>query len=78
MHGDGERGTTLERARGAFTEPLDAIFFGHSHVPHCERRGGTWLVNPGSPTDKRRQPRYSYAIVELDERRLEPRLVYFD
>ena len=36
VHGDGSRGSTLERARTAFTEPLDAIFFGHSHVPHCE------------------------------------------
>lgn len=78
VHGDGSRGTTLERARAAFAEPLDAILFGHSHVPYCERHEGRWLLNPGSPTDKRRQKRYSYAIVEIDEARFEPRLVFFD
>jgi predicted phosphodiesterase len=44
----------------------------------CERREGRWLVNPGSPTDKRTQSRYSYAIVHIEERRVAPRLVFFD
>lgn len=77
VHGDGSRGTTLERARAAFRAPLAAILFGHSHVPLCERYDGTWLINPGSPTDKRRQPRYSYAIVDVHGARFEPRLVFF-
>ena len=44
----------------------------------CERRDSVWLVNPGSPTDKRRQPRYSYAILDVEGGRAEPRLVFFD
>jgi putative phosphoesterase len=32
------------------------IVFGHSHQPEILRAGDAWLVNPGSPTWKRRQP----------------------
>ena len=79
VHGDGPRGTTIDRSVGAFAnDGLDLICFGHSHQPLCERRGTLWLVNPGSPTDKRRQPRYSYAILDISGGRVLPRLVFFD
>jgi predicted phosphodiesterase len=79
IHGDGRAGTTVSRSRAAFADdPVDVICFGHSHQPLCERRDSVWLVNPGSPTDKRRQPRYSYAILDVEGGRAEPRLVFFD
>jgi hypothetical protein len=79
VHGDGRSGTTLSRSRAAFAgDPVDVICFGHSHQPLCERRDSVWLVNPGSPTDKRRQPRYSYAILDVEGGRAEARLVFFD
>jgi putative phosphoesterase len=79
VHGDGRGGTTLDRSVAAFAgEDVDVICFGHSHRPLCERRDAVWLVNPGSPTDKRRQPRYSYAIIEIARGRARPRLVFFD
>ncbi len=80
VHGDGPGGTTLTRAREAFAgETLDAIVFGHSHVPYCERHDGVWVVNPGSPTDKRRQPRFSFAVLDVAALgALAPRLVFFD
>ena len=37
------------------------ILFGHSHRPLVTRQGGRIVANPGSPTDKRINPRYSYA-----------------
>ena len=78
VHGDGPRGTTIGRSIAAFAgERVDVICFGHSHQPVCERRGATWLVNPGSPTDKRRQARYSYAILEIERGCVVPRLVFF-
>ena len=61
----GPGATTRDRAHRAFAdEPgLDAIVFGHSHIPLVERLdGGTWLVNPGSPTDRRRQPLFTWAL----------------
>jgi putative phosphoesterase len=79
VHGDGTRGTTLARSVAAFAdEPVDVICFGHSHQPRCERRDGRWVVNPGSPTDKRTQARYSYAILRIEGGRATPRLVFFD
>jgi len=62
--------TTPERAVSLFAgEPrLAAILFGHSHIPIVERgvAGRPWLINPGSPTDKRRQPRFTWALVTVD------------
>ena len=61
--------TTPERALRAFAgDPVvSAIVFGHSHIPLLERApGGLWLVNPGSPTDKRRQAAYSWALMTID------------
>ena len=80
-HGDlGLGGTTPERARGAFAgEAVAAVLFGHSHAPLVERvPGGPLLVNPGSPTDKRAQPRYSWALVEIVGGAVRAELRFFD
>ena len=80
-HGDlGLGGTTPERARGAFaSEAVAAVLFGHSHAPLVERvPGGPLLVNPGSPTDKRAQPRYSWALVEIVGGAVRAELRFFD
>ena len=67
----GPGASTPARAQRAFEdEPagsLGAIVFGHSHIPLVERRAdGTWLVNPGSPTDRRRQALYSWALLTIE------------
>jgi predicted phosphodiesterase len=78
IHGDGSRKTTLERALDAFAgEAVDVILFGHSHNPYCRLHGAVWLVNPGSPTDKRRNPSYSYAVLEIVNGRATPTLHYY-
>jgi putative phosphoesterase len=68
-HGDlGPGRTTPQRALRAFADEagLAAILFGHSHIPLVERLpDGRWLVNPGSPTDKRRQRRFRWALLEV-------------
>jgi putative phosphoesterase len=67
VHGDGRRGTTTSRALDAFGEDeADVILFGHSHRPHVARHGRLLIANPGSPTDKRMNPLYSYAILVVD------------
>src|SRR3954452_25298804 len=63
----GEGRTTEERARNLFADEvgLSAIVFGHSHIPVIRRPAtGPWLINPGSPTDKRRQPAFTWALLE--------------
>ncbi|MGW7367590.1 metallophosphoesterase family protein [Streptomyces sp. NPDC054841] len=40
---------------------LDVLVFGHSHIPwDTTAQGGLRLLNPGSPTDRRRQPYCTY------------------
>jgi predicted phosphodiesterase len=56
---------------------VHAVLFGHSHVPYCEWHGGVLCFNPGSPTDKRRQPNYSYGIIRIANDKLEPQLVFY-
>jgi predicted phosphodiesterase len=41
------------------------LIYGHSHIPMVLEEDGLRLVNPGSPTWKRRQPRPTYAVVTL-------------
>ncbi|GAC1494682.1 MAG: metallophosphoesterase family protein [Vulcanimicrobiaceae bacterium] len=78
IHGDGTSGTTASRARAAFAPgTVDIVVFGHSHVPSCTNDGGVWIVNPGSPTDKRRHPHYSFAMLEWVRDVCTPRLVFF-
>jgi uncharacterized protein len=33
-----------------------AIVYGHTHAPHVNRVGDVWILNPGSPTERRRSP----------------------
>ncbi|WP_431954917.1 metallophosphoesterase family protein [Actinacidiphila sp. bgisy167] len=55
---------------------LDVLVFGHSHIPwDSSAPGGLRLLNPGSPTDRRRQPYCTYLTAvaaggELTEVRL--------
>jgi hypothetical protein len=72
--------TSAERARTAFgADGVGLVLFGHSHAPLVERvPGGPLLVNPGSPTDKRAQPRYSWALVEIEGGESRAELRFFD
>ncbi len=74
IHGDGASFTTIERARRAF-DGVDCIVFGHSHSPIVEEYRSTLMVNPGSPTDRRREPRPSYAIIKVEDH-LEAEIIY--
>jgi putative phosphoesterase len=83
VHGDeGFGANTPERARRSFgRDEVDVVLFGHSHMPLVRRLDdGRWLVNPGSPTDKRSQSRYSFALIDIDTatRVVSPRIVYYD
>jgi hypothetical protein len=53
----------------------DAIVYGHTHAPEATRYGSTWILNPGSPTERRRAPGHSMLVLEVEEGRVEPKLV---
>ncbi|MBB5160031.1 metallophosphoesterase family protein [Saccharopolyspora phatthalungensis] len=49
----------------------DVLVFGHSHIPwDTTTAGGLRLLNPGSPTDRRRQPHCTYQTAEISGGRL--------
>jgi uncharacterized protein len=60
MHETGPATGRERRAAAAFPD-ADVLVFGHSHVPWDSRaETGLRLLNPGSPTDRRRQPHCTY------------------
>ncbi len=49
----------------------DLVVFGHSHTPvDAAGLDGQWLVNPGSPTQRRREPTPSFARLRVERGRL--------
>ncbi len=52
-------------------DPADVLVFGHSHIPwDSTTPGGLRLLNPGSPTDRRRQPVGTVMTAEVSGGRL--------
>ena len=59
VHDAGPARGRLERLRRAFPR-CGAVIFGHSHIPLHEGDGsGFQIFNPGSPTERRAQPRHT-------------------
>jgi uncharacterized protein len=56
----------------------DAVVYGHTHVPQVERFGQLWILNPGSPTERRVAPVHSMLVLTIRGRRLTPELVTLD
>ncbi len=51
----------------------DLLVFGHSHIPwDSTTPNGLRLLNPGSPTDRRRQPFATFMTLEIDAGRVGP------
>ena len=73
-HVPGPRAGREERLRLRFPG-CGAVLYGHTHVPQVERHAGVWILNPGSPTERRRAPHRSLILGELDGGELQPRLV---
>jgi putative phosphoesterase len=78
IHDAGPRAGRLERMRRRFPDS-DAVIFGHSHIPlHETADDGFQIFNPGSPTDKRRQPRFTMGLAQVDSGRIEFQLIEVD
>jgi putative phosphoesterase len=43
------------------------VVFGHSHTPYNQEHSGQLLFNPGSATDRRRQPACSIGMLSIDD-----------
>lgn len=53
----------------------DAVVYGHTHLPQVERLGAVWILNPGSPTERRRAPARTMLVLEVEGREIRPQLV---
>jgi uncharacterized protein len=66
VHETGGRDGRERRCAAAYPD-VDLLVFGHSHIPwDTEAPGGLRLLNPGSPTDRRRQPHCTYMTAAID------------
>jgi uncharacterized protein len=66
VHDSGPATGRLVRLRRRFAG-CDLVVFGHSHIPMDVEEGGFRILNPGSPTDRRRQPHGTLAVMTLAE-----------
>jgi putative phosphoesterase len=69
LHDAGPSTRRFERMRRRFPE-ASAVVFGHSHIPLHEERDGFQIFNPGSPTDRRRQPRHTMGLARASDGRV--------
>jgi predicted phosphodiesterase len=70
VHETGGRSGRESRADRDYPD-TDLLIFGHSHIPwDTTSPGGMRLLNPGSPTDRRRQPACTYLTAEIAHGRL--------
>jgi putative phosphoesterase len=74
VHVAGAAAGREERLASWFPDSHAAVY-GHTHVPQVERHRGLWILNPGSPTERRRAPERSMLVLEIAEGVLEPQLV---
>ncbi len=66
VHDSGPKAGRERRLRRRFPD-ADVVVFGHSHIPWNQREpGGQLLFNPGSPTERRRQPHHTIGVLRLD------------
>jgi len=69
MHDTGPAVGRLTRMRRRFPR-ADLLVFGHSHIPLDESAYGLRIFNPGSPTDRRRQPHGTVGVLQIEDGRL--------
>ena len=77
VHDAGPARGRLRRMRLRFPD-ADAVVFGHSHIPLHESADGFQIFNPGSPTDRRRQPRHTMGIARVERGAVSFEVLYLD
>jgi putative phosphoesterase len=78
VHDSGPRVGREARLRRRFPT-ADVVVFGHSHIPwNAPGVNGQLLFNPGSPTQRRRQPAHTIGLLDLDGRTVRAEIVVVD
>jgi putative phosphoesterase len=69
-HDAGPAKGRVARLRRRFPR-ADAVVFGHSHIPLLQAGEGRFQIfNPGSPTDRRRQPRHTMGVARVEQAKI--------
>lgn len=66
IHDSGPRTGRRNRMKKRFPKAR-IVIYGHSHIPDCSDEDGLLLFNPGSPTDRRRQPEHTMGLLKIAE-----------
>jgi putative phosphoesterase len=66
IHDAGPAAGRLARMRRRFPQ-ADAVVFGHSHRPLLETENAFTIFNPGSPTERRREPRHTMGLATVTD-----------
>jgi putative phosphoesterase len=74
IHVPGPRAGREARLAARFPD-CDAVVYGHTHVPQLERFQHLWVLNPGSPTERRSAPVHSMIVLRVRGRMIMPELV---
>jgi uncharacterized protein len=69
IHDSGPAAGRPQRMRRRFPG-AGLVVFGHSHIPLDVSAAGTRIFNPGSPTDRRRQPLGTVGVLHIEAGRL--------
>jgi len=56
----------------------EAIVYGHTHVPEVTRLGAVWILNPGSPTERRTARGHAMLSLLVEGGEIDPELVWLD
>lgn len=76
VHDTGAARGREQRCAAQFPD-TDVLVFGHSHIPwDTVAPSGLRLLNPGSPTDRRRQPTCSWMTAEINGGQLDQVQLY--
>jgi uncharacterized protein len=73
-HDPGSRVGREERLARRFPG-CDAVVYGHTHEPQVTEHEGVWILNPGSPTERRRAPVRTMLVLEVASGRITPELI---
>jgi len=74
VHDAGPADGRAARLSARFAD-CQAIVYGHTHVPELFRDEGVWILNPGSPTERRRAPQHAMLVLEVGDGGISPQLV---
>jgi putative phosphoesterase len=74
LHNAGPRTGREARLAARFAD-CQVVVYGHTHVPQVERFEDVWILNPGSPTERRTAPIHAMIELSITGRGITPELV---